>query len=266
VHENTILLFALIGLRALAEYDPAEYARASDTSKRELDNRIQHLFELIGNLEVDNSLLVELASKQSQLNTITYETRGHSAAVFLLKQLHLSCLERAQQLSLLYAPEPRRREVARTSILAERSILSRRSPDERSHQEEFLRLATMRLLRELPGYSASFEVLTPKSQIDCVLFPPALDLPTIIVESKTLLGTGDVERVIKFLRRALSAWGKGTLGVVICAAVDPELWDRPIQKDRIFVLEFDIESNEFRGEGAGRLSRIVWNQIDSSGS
>ena len=266
IDENVILLFALLGLRALAEYDPAEYARATDSSKIELDSRINSLFEGLGNRQTENVLLVELASKHSQLTALTNETRGRNAAIFLLKQLHVSCLERAQQLSLLYEPEPRPREVSRSTLFSERNKFDPRDKDERSEHEEFLRLATMRLLRELPRYSASFEVLTPKTQIDCMLNPPSDDLPMIVVEARMRLRESDADRVIKLLKRSVSAWGKRALGTLICATIDPLLWDRPIQKDRVFILEFDVESNAFRGQGAGELSRIVWNQIDNSKS
>ena len=146
----------------------------------------------------------------------------------------------------------RRRQVSRSTLFSERNKFDPRDKDERSEHEEFLRLATMRLLRELPRYSASFKVLTPKTQIDCVLNPPSDDLPMIVVEAKMRLRESDADRVIKLLKRSVSAWGKRALGTLDMCHSDPLYRDRPIQNARVFYLwNSNRESNAFRGQGAG---------------
>jgi len=262
---NRIAVLALIGLRALAEYDPAEYARVTDASKGDIDERIRSLLDQLGDGYGDERLDGEIRDKYSQLRAIGEESRGRTEFVFLLRQLHMSSLERAQQLSLRYDRVPRPLEVRSSPSRFHRAALSRKDIEPRSEHDEFLRLAVMRLLRDLPGYSPLFEIAASDRQIDCVLTPASADQPAVVIEAKLHLRPADTQQVFLKARRAATAWGKGSIPAVICPALDRP-WNLPPESNAqtVYFLQFDTESNSFTGQGAAALFARLQAYTESS--
>lgn len=116
----------------------------------------------------------------------------------------------------------------------------------------------MRLLRDLPGYSPLFDVGSPDQAIDCVLTPPAAAMRAVVIEAKLRPRSSEIQRIVAKVRRAATAWGKGTLAALIVARLEGPLLESNKGKGRaMFLLQFDVEGNTFRGEGAHDLVRTA---------
>lgn len=95
MNAREIYLFGLIGLRALAEYDPLEYTRSTDISKWELEQQINSLLKDTDNVEAHNRF--------KEIHTIIYRTETPNEAAFLLQQIYAGCFRIAQYYSLEYS-------------------------------------------------------------------------------------------------------------------------------------------------------------------
>jgi hypothetical protein len=247
VKAETVHAFALIGLRALADYDPTEFKRSTDLSKRHLDDRIGDLFEKVR----EEPEFDELQLEMHQLNFLDRESESQVASAFLLRQISLACLQRAQALAIGYHREngPSVREDSLPDL--------RRAQVEQgqglSRTDEYLRLGVMRLLRDLPQYGPWFNYRWKDHEIDCVLQPLIDEVPTILVEFKLILETSQrVQEALRQLRRASAGWDKSTLFVILTVGPNPELLGTKLDS-RTFLLIYDPERDEFSYESAGRL-------------
>jgi len=254
VREELVAVYVLIGLRALADCDSAEYVRVSDLSKGELDLRIaSRLAAVRFSDDLDRR---DAVSRFEQLTSILKDAKGNSELNFLLRQLHMACLQRAQQLSLSIvnsgAPRPARENPRAPGLAA--SPAARR----RVLSDDHLRLGVMRLLRELPGYSPVFEYAVSSSQVDCVLEPPADGGPAIVVEAKVrLVAPSEAASLVKTLRKYVGLWGKGTLAVILASEISAAVRDSLTKEKDLYLLDFDQESNAFREPGVQTLTTRV---------
>lgn len=247
MNADFIQLYSLVGLRALADYDPPEYRRVTDLSRNELDTKIQQLRLRLS--EVGDSLLAEIESRLSELELIQGESRSQTESSFLLKQLSNSCLQRAQQLALLQGRITRRDEVPTSLEQPTVPDFGRVTPRP-SAGEDFVKLAAMRILRGLPNYSADFNVRIKDVEVDCILRPADSRLPMVFIEAKLVLRNDEVlKRAAAHLKRAAAGWGKGALQVVLTTAIDQSLSRPMIERNfgSVYLLLYDKESNEFVG-------------------
>lgn len=249
---DVIQLYSLVGLRALAEYDLPEYRRVTDLSRNELEEKIRQLQTNLRGSE--EPLLREIQARLAELELIEGEARSQTELSFLLKQLSSSCLQRAQQLSLLQG-RVSRNEDAMLPGRAVRPDVERVAPQSPSG-EDFVKLAAMRLLRTLPPYSADFNVRTKDVEVDCVLRPADSRLPVVFIEAKSSLKNDQVlKKALSQLKRASSGWGKGALQVVLTMAVDRSVAGAVVGDSggSPYVLIYDQEANEFVGNNAEHL-------------
>lgn len=257
---EAIHAFALLSLRALAEYDPVELRRNTDLSKRQIDERIE---ELINELD-DDPEANELRHEIEQLFLVENEGENPVTAAFLLRQIASACLQRAQISAMNYQRTAERSASAETAIRVQHEPVS--APQPSSIHEEYLRLAVMRLLRELPEYEALFEYRWKDHEIDCVLQPRGGDGPAVIVEFKLRLETDrQAKDAFSKLQRLAIGWPKSTLFAVLTSAIGAgSLQGDAIHRGagerlrgRTFLLIYDSERNEFARESAGRLLHTI---------
>lgn len=78
MNDEVIHAYALIGLRALAEYDFNEFKRSTDLTKGRLDDRIN---ELLG--QTHGQEREDLNRQLDQLESIRHESENQVAAAFL---------------------------------------------------------------------------------------------------------------------------------------------------------------------------------------
>lgn len=255
---ETVHALALIGLRALAEYDPIEFRRSTDLSKGHLDDLIEGLLEGVHD-EVDFG---DLRREVDQLRSVERESQSQVASAFLLRQISVSCLERAQALAIHY------RSTIGPFAHGESLGVQENAPvsvDQRlSKHEENLRLGVMRLLRDLPEYSAMFNYRWRHREIDCVLRPVYDGSPAILIEFKQKMQSEQrVREAFRRLHQAGAGWGKSTLFGILTTSPSEELFDSwmklvPVKlRQRTFLLTYDVEQNEFSRQSASRLIHAV---------
>lgn len=248
---ETVHAFALIGLRALAEYDPTEFNRSTDLSKRRLDDRITELITQVK----DEAEFDELQRQISQLTSVELDLENQVASTFLLRQISLSCLQRAEGLALGY-----HRDVGPSDREARPRNWTNAEPVQGiafSEHNEYLRLGVMRLLRDLPQYNALFDYHWKHHEIDCVLRPLNHEAPTVLVEFKLRLkSVKEVQETFRRLRRAGAGWDKSTLFLIL--TIGPSHWLSDIKLDgRNFLVIYDPERDEFSYESAARLVQAM---------
>jgi hypothetical protein len=132
--------------------------------------------------------------------------------------------------------------------MLERSTVSyteRLTSPQRSAGDDFIKLAAMRILRNLPGYSADFNIRLKDIEVDCILTPDNSRLPVVFIEAKTAIRNDSVfKRASAHLKRAVAGWGKAALQVVLTTAIDQAIHGS-IDSDTVYLLLYDTESNDF---------------------
>ncbi len=249
---ETINLFALISIRALADYDAPEFRRATDLSKGELDERIRILFDQISGDEP----LVSMAREQLQaLRSAELEAQSQTELLFLLRAMSHSSLERAQQLALRYSRE-QNKAAAKLLRIPNRSLAG--DVGGVGQELEYLRLGVMRLLRDLPGYIPRFDYRLKNIRIDCFLEPNTDGRP-ILVEAKMLIGSrAEAQKKVHNLKTATASLGSNTLSVLLAAGGAGEVYELPQWPDKkFFLLSYDPESNEFSADQLDAFIRAV---------
>ncbi len=153
-----VQFFILTGLRALVEYDPAEYRRMTDLSKSEIDRKLNELVQLVADTEAK-----EL--HQSLRNAIS-EIANPEQLRFFLTQTYNTAIQKAQYQAMLYIKTdkmevPTWSQIDVTSVKIQSRLSTQ--PD-----RDFTRLAVMRLLRIIPNYTPLFEYRLQNARLDCV--------------------------------------------------------------------------------------------------
>lgn len=248
----TIHAFALLGLRALAEYDPFAYARSTDMTKADLDHRIT---SLIG--EVDDE---RLRNVYSELLALVSEAGTPDQLRFVARFFHDSCMQRAYHLSL--TREPGATGAERVATTSTHQFTTEETPAPLRDQQQFLRLAVMRLMHDFRSYTAQFEYRWKHQVLDCVLDSGVPNAPVIAVQAAhTIRNDQEFLAIRKQLERFRPALGRPTLGAIVTTSANSELRQvlAPTKQDRIltFLLVFDVEANEFVGHGYAELSRVI---------
>jgi len=256
---EAIQLVSLIGLRALADYDLAEFSRVTDMSKRQLDERIDMGLRSLRNLNDDRGR-EEAESRLGELREIERESQSHTELNFLLRQLSQSCLQRAQQLALAYSRTAAPRQRPPNPIV---DSAAAPTPESRLRpEEEYLRLAVMRLIRDLPEYVPAFNYRIKNREIDCFLTSGDIGTPAIIVEGKRSINSPlHLEETAKQLKHAASGWGRSAILVIITTGVVRGAL-RPVPG--VHVLIYDAERDDFVGESAQPLIAVARQAIGRS--
>ena len=253
MNDEVIHAYALIGLRALAEYDFNEFKRSTDLTKGRLDDRIN---ELLG--QTHGQEREDLNRQLDQLESIRHESENQVAAAFLLRQISLACSQRAQALAVGYQRE------AELGVRESRRGIAEYAPSfhdrPSSRHDEYLRLGVMRLLQDFPQYSASFEYKWRDTRIDCVLMSLDDEDPPLLIEFKLRLDTRrQLDEAFRQLRRVGTGWAKSTVFVVLTVDSDSEIVDSQKEQTdfglgaRAVLLIYDPERNEFSRQGVERL-------------
>jgi hypothetical protein len=245
-------LFAFISLRALGEHDPVEYARATDASRRELDDEIDRLLQDLRKTEADSSEVRDAAFSIAWLREIERFGESRTELLYALRQLHMASLQRAQQIAIVLSERGRNEPSgARRSPagLSDRPAASISPPNER------LRLGVARLLRELREYTPTYEYASIPGILECVLEPDpfSAERPTIIIKGGGMETEGDARRAMATLRSYLRFWDKGTLGVILSEKIGKPL-GAILDGATVFVLEYDVESDHLSGD---RLNELI---------
>ena len=206
MNPDEIELFSLIALRALAEYSPYEYQRVTDFPKSRIDAQIQTLLGRTDNQYA--TLLYE------QLSSITRFEREPAEVSFLLQQVYNSSSATADWSALVWraAAETDDKVLDQTPSEEPSPALS---PRPTSLHEQLLRLSVMKILHDLPTYSATFEPPVGTHRPDCLL-QPRNSGPMVVVEAKLNIKTRDaLDAVVQRLRTAARTLGRATLCVLI---------------------------------------------------
>jgi hypothetical protein len=235
-------ILGLLSLRALSEYDPYEFKRSTDLSRREIDRKIedyltktddydcQRFYAQMKSIGADSETPLELEHLFRQLYAATYQDAQHEALQIVKQYQH-----RTQQ--------NESREVAAYSEASQATTPA-------ASESELARLSVMCMLRTLRDYRAEFERRVAQYMIDCVLVPIATDGRPILVEIKGRRRSN--RAVINRLRHAMEAYGTECFGVMVTER--DTMSDRthvdeaqPMSKRRIFVLPFNMRKNAFVG-------------------
>jgi hypothetical protein len=249
-------------LRALAEYDPIELRRNTDLSKRQIDERIEALITQLD----DDPEVSELRRAADQLSWVENESENGVTAAFLARQIASACLQRAQISATSYQRTTERSVSAERDVGVQHESVS--VPKASSAHEEYLRLAVMRLLRDLPEYESLFEYRWKDRRIDCVLQPRGGGGPTVLVEFKLRIENDrETKNAFNQLQRLAAGWPKSTLLAVITSAIragslQGEGPHRPggsaeRLRGRTFLLVYDTERNEFARESTSGLLQAI---------
>jgi hypothetical protein len=240
MNPEIIRLLGLISLRALAEYDPPEYRRSADMSKRQLDARIRSLLS-----EVDNPECVQL---YESLNHIIDFSESPLELSFLLRQIYVASFGRAQYYSL------QRSRIEKSSEYREisRREYSQEIPHRRgiSEGDELIRLSTMLLLRDLRDYSYSFQRRLGEAEVDSVLEPELRGMPHILVQAAA--SGREFEVKVESLRKAMAVIRGRVVGVIVTEATPAEQ-DSESLGENIYLLRFDVRKNQFAGNDLRRF-------------
>jgi hypothetical protein len=236
-----IHLYGLIGLRALAEFDPSEYHRAVDMSKRELERTIETILR-----EAPD----DIKDLYNELKTIIDTTENPIEMSYLLQQIYTASFLKAHY----YATERRRDRLE--EIPSDFYVTQDDSEQQWSKigvetkADEFLKLSAMCLLRHLREYTPIFNVHLKDVEVDCVLEPNLADLPHIVIEAKNqILNVRQLEDIIKQVKSAKTAHGKRTIGAVILGRAPKSVTHTDTPRKDIYLLIFDVIKNRFVGTG-----------------
>jgi len=263
MNPDIVHLYGLLALRALADYDPIEFRRSTDLSKGEADKRIDLLVESVRDGEQHR--IDDVISKRNDMRDIERQARSQTELSFLLKQLSSSCMQRAQQLALVYA----RSASSKPDFYGDdvRSEVSAQSFELRpaDHGEEFSRLGVMRLLRYLPGYAPKFKYRIHAVEVDALLESQEHDesLPVVVVEA--VLRVRSKERLresLTRLRRSCEGWSN-VVPVLLVGGISQTVSSIPdkIGNERLCLLVYSSKINEFVGQNAQAVLTEIQSRV-----
>lgn len=244
MNAEVIRLLGLISLRALAEYDPPEYRRSADMSKRQLEERIR---SLLG--DVDSP---ECAQFYESLSNIIDFSESPLELSFLLRQIYVASFGRAQYYSLQRARLERSSEYAETS----RREYSQEIPQRRgiSEGDELIRLSTMLLLRDLRDYSYSFHRQFGEAGVDSVLEPEIKDMPLIMMQAVS--SSREFETKLESLQRATAVVRGRVVGVIVTEVIPADQSTEDLGEN-VHLMRFDVRKNQFDSNDLRRFRRSL---------
>lgn len=235
---DNVYVWALIGLRALSEYDAYEFRRATDMSKRQIDKLIEDVLGKHPDHEC-KILFEKIKSIATSVETpMEYE--------YLLKQVYAASNLNAQHKALLSANEEHEAaedaERSEQGRISEYRGVSGDSGKVLSNELELVRLSVMRILRELRDYRPEFSRYLGETEVDCVLVPDGFRGRQIIVQGKR---RGDLSKTISPLKQIVKI--HGALGVVVTDQSRPRHEQNDESGEQVKILSFDLRRNAFRG-------------------
>ncbi len=237
-----IRLLGLISLRALAEYDPPEYWRATDMSKRQLSRRIESLLQ-----EVENPECERLYAK---LNEFRESSESPIELSLLLHQIYLESSGMAEYLSLQRSRQERANDYIEDLQRDSRQEKVQRRPV--SEGDELIRLSTFLLLRDLEGYRFSFHRRYGEVEIDAVLEPESQGMPIILIQSAA--SGREFETKLVLLKSAMAQVPGPVMGIVVTEGTPAYDGQEGIE-ERVLLLRFDIRKNQFSEDDLRRVHR-----------
>lgn len=244
--DQEIYILGLIGLRALAEFDPPEYRRSTDLSIGDLEYRIESFLE-------DHVDTFECRDLYKKLMSARKISKTPLELTFFLQQIYSASIGKAQYHSLQRTRQ--RATERRAESVDEHRVSDARAMEERgaSENDELIRLSAMQMLRHLRDYSYTFRRRLGDIEIDCVLEPSSSALSLVLIKAHPVLRShAQFEQLISLLKRAMSLIGLRVVGVIITEMYLVEV-DRGLLEDRMFLLRFNVQRNEFEGPGFGEL-------------
>ena len=240
-----IHLLGLRGLRALAEFDPAEYLRSTDLSIGDLENKINLLLG-----DADNS---ECRESYDELMNAKKISKTHAELTLFLQQIYASTTGKARYRSRQWNRQQVQQTYAQTG--GDYSVANAWHRQERGagDADELVRLSGMRMLRELRGYSYTFHRHFGDGEIDSVLEPSSPELPPVLIEAELVLRSpAQIEQATSRLHRAMSLGGSRAVGIIVTGNLAPGVGEKCLD-ERTFLLFFDLRENEFGGSGLNAL-------------
>jgi hypothetical protein len=232
--QDEVNLYGLVSLRALAEFDPARYLRATDRSKLDIDREIDRYLPKMSE---------EIKNFVGQLRQVSTLSDNGTELAYLLQSVYLTCSLRAQQLSLQLSRSHETQRSKHPATVPSFGRGQRKNNPSDPNEESLLRLSVMRLLRSLPEYEGTFERRFGKRAFDAVLEPNREGFPTIIVEvTKLRRHSKHIAATIDQLKAALNVFGPESLLVLITDSIVEVPPDLP---DNFFFLSYDEPLNEF---------------------
>lgn len=249
MNTQEIHLFGLIGLRALAEYDPTEYKRATDMSRAELDKQIQLALEKAKSPEGENLY--------AEMRKVLDTTESPVELSFLLQQIYISSFRKAQYYSLQYSKQQSTEKTRDLPISYHEPVYQSEKHAGASRGDELVRLSVMLLLRHLPEYTYLFNQHFNNIEVDCVLEPQLAELPHIVIQVKSqLINQKQFETMVRQLKSVMRVFGKKTIGLIILENLSVE-YNREALGANIYLLLFDVRKNQFIGADFNKLVERV---------
>jgi len=234
IRYEKVHLIGLIGLRALAEYDIAEFNRATSFSKRQLEEKIKNYLNKI--VDSESKLLYQDFVNSSNVSENTQELH------YLMKQINSTCTQKSQHLALQLARLSPKGQNYKTSFNAATDMPPMRQYA--SNHDDITRLGVMLLLKKLINYNVEFNYKIKDLEIDALLIPTETNMPHIVIETKTRVDVNIMKAALKHLSLSMKLFGKNALGILLTPN-QPESNARILFSDRMFYLIFDKENNVF---------------------
>lgn len=245
MNTQEIYLLGLIGLRALAEYDPSEYKRSTDMSKRELDRQIEFTLKRTESPEGQNLY--------NEMREMIDTTESPIELSSLLQQIYISSFRKAQYYALQYSKQQTTERSRDLPISSHELVYQPEQRIGRSGEDELIRLSVMLLLRRLPEYTYSFNQHLKHIEVDCVLEPQLTELPHILIQAKSqIVNQKQLATIAKQLKSVMSVYGKKTIGIIVMEYRPIEL-SLEMLGANLYLLFFDLRKNQFIGEDFDRL-------------
>ena len=244
MNSREIQLSGLIALRALAEFDPVEFRRVTDLSRRDLDAKIRTLHDDYGESESWHYY----GLIQGLLETSKNEQANH----FPMRQIYMACNTVAQYHALI-----ERRIDNATDIRVNENVEAHTASGQHVtiQSDDLLRLSVMRLLRTLRDYRPLFHYKVGRNYVDCVLEPSESQLPFIIIETKRLSEDWERNRgFLKALQQSMKVYGEDTVGIIVTGVRKRE-HDEEIPNG-MFILEYDLNNNQFSEHSFSKV--LTW--------
>lgn len=233
MNPNIAYAYLLLNLKILSENDPIELLRVTDISKSDIDKKL-------------NSIIHEIESKEvkhlyDEFNLITEKIRNPNQLKFLYNQIQSNAFTKAQYYSILYTQSQNRDFEG----IHSESDYYKEMESLNSEENDILKLATMKLLRLLPGYRVYFEYKLDKINIDCLLQNKNESFPNIIIEFKS--NQKNTKDVFLQLKKAMKLWGKRTIGILIVNNVSNFIDKENLEN--VYVINYNEQLNSLFGKG-----------------
>lgn len=262
MNADVIYVLNLIGLRALAEFDPIEFKRSTSFSKYQIEQKIESLLESFK--EQEPTWLYE------EFRNIKKNVESQDEINFLLKRIYLMAFQEAQHLSLTFERENINYSNSE-QILFPNGISEYKDDSIILEHDSFLKLAVMRLLKEFRDYIPLFNYKVKNYEFDCLLESKVKGLPTIIIEGKKVIRTSkQLQEAFNQLNKYINFCGKDTIGLLLTQENKTIhtyfINDNKDKQKNVYLFLFNYEKNQLHGDDFHRFKEqfIDYNSNDEN--